>query len=52
MKNTKKRWLVGVLLVVLCIAPVALTQVPAPPGNCSIRNGPNATCAHTETNPG
>ena len=32
MKNTKMRWwLVGVLLVVLCIAPVALTQVPVAP---------------------
>jgi len=30
MKNTKKRWLVGVLLVELCIAPVALTQAVAP----------------------
>jgi Amt family ammonium transporter len=31
MKNTKMRWLVGVLLVVLCMAPVALTQVPVAP---------------------
>jgi Amt family ammonium transporter len=31
MKNTKMRWLVGILLVVLCIAPVALAQVPVAP---------------------
>jgi Amt family ammonium transporter len=40
MKNTKMRWLVGVLLVVLCIPPVALTQVPVAPATAPSATAP------------
>jgi Amt family ammonium transporter len=42
MKNSKKRWL-GVLLAVLCIAPVAFAQAPAVSPTASAATAPAAT---------